>query len=165
MSFDVYLGLGSNIGDREAYLMQALTYINNIDNTCVTKISGIYETEPVGYADQGRFLNMAVKIFTEFEPEELLGRLQAIEILLERYRDIKWGPRTIDIDILLYGDRIINTEHLTVPHPRMLERAFVLIPLKEIYPADKEPGCRLDALIDKCNDKEGIRKYKDVEIE
>src|SRR5699024_4353246 len=103
-------------------------------NNCiqVEDISSIYETEPVGYVDQANFLNIVIKISTLYTPYKLLGIAQEIELKLGRTRDIRWGPRTIDIDILLYNNDRIDTETLTIPHQRMYERAFVLIPLQEL---------------------------------
>lgn len=103
------------------------------------KVSSFYETEPVGYVDQPDFLNLCVEIQTELSPKAVLERGLAIEQQLHRVRKERWGPRTLDIDILLYGDQIIEEQDLTIPHPRMTERAFVLIPLQEIAPNKIEP--------------------------
>lgn len=97
-------------------------------------LSSVYETDPVGYEEQPRFLNLAAEVRTGLEPSELLHRCQEVENRLGRVRSIRWGPRTIDIDLLLFGDHEIETAELTIPHPRMAERAFVLEPLAEIAP-------------------------------
>lgn len=133
-----YLGLGSNMGDRSAYLHQAVSLLNEQTAIKVEKVSSIYETDPVGYTDQDRFLNIAVKISTNLQPEELLQIMQSIEYELGRKREVRWGPRTIDLDILLYNHENIVTESLIIPHPRMYERAFVLAPLFEINRAIEE---------------------------
>jgi 2-amino-4-hydroxy-6-hydroxymethyldihydropteridine diphosphokinase len=160
MESNVFLALGSNLGDREYYIEQALNCIQDLRNTRIREKSNIYETEPVGNKDQARFLNMVVKIETELPPEELLTRLQEIESLLKRTREIHWGPRTIDIDILLYGRLQIELPHLTIPHPRMLERAFVLIPLRDVFTGETLLGQDLSVLIHKCEDKNGVNLFK-----
>jgi len=133
-----YLGLGSNLGDRRATIMQALTLMGDRGVT-VIKTSHWIETRPVGGPpDQGLFLNGAVKVKTDLTPLDLLDTLQTIERSLGRTRFVKNGPRTIDIDILLYDKIKIDSPRLTIPHPRMTERAFVMIPLKEIEPAITE---------------------------
>ncbi len=127
-----FLSLGTNIGDRLQYLHGAVQALWEHPNITVEDISSIYETEPVGYLDQANFLNAVLKISTSLSPHELLDVTQGIELQLGRKREIKWGPRTIDLDILLYNDENMETEKLIIPHPRMYERAFVLIPLKEL---------------------------------
>lgn len=129
-----YLSLGSNQGDREDYLHRALDLIKNTRGISVTNISHIYETEPWGYENQTMFLNIAVEIETDLDPYQLLDSCQQIENALGRERQIHWGPRTIDIDILDYQDCRLLTERLTIPHPYMEEREFVLMPLREIAP-------------------------------
>lgn len=134
-----YLGLGSNIGDREQQLLKAIDLIGHIKGIKVTKQSPIYETAPVGYTDQPNFLNLCLEVETALSPQQLLKHCLDIEQQLHRVREIRWGPRTLDIDILLYGDNIIETDNLSVPHPRMQERAFVLIPLNDIASDKKDP--------------------------
>lgn len=129
----VYLALGTNIEPREDHLNQALGYLQN-EHITILQQSSIYETAPVGYTDQSDFLNMAVKIQTEFSPVQLLDFCQNVEMKLGRKRVIRFGPRTIDLDILLYNNENIHGERLVIPHPRMHERAFVLVPLHEISP-------------------------------
>ena len=128
----VFLGLGSNIGDKLNFLKKAVEQINQLENTTVTEISSIYKTPPFGYENQDYFLNCAIKIETDLNHKNLLHLLQNIEIKLGRKRLIKWGPRTIDIDILFFNDEIINEPNLKIPHPYIQERAFVLIPLNDI---------------------------------
>ncbi|MCK9186080.1 2-amino-4-hydroxy-6-hydroxymethyldihydropteridine diphosphokinase [Candidatus Gracilibacteria bacterium] len=125
-----YLSLGSNLGDRENFLKKAISEIKKIAK--IKKKSKIYETSPVGYKNQGNFLNMVISIETAVSPKELLENLQKIEKELGREKKIKNGPRTIDIDILTYEDTIVDEPNLKIPHPRMYERKFVLVPLLEL---------------------------------
>jgi 2-amino-4-hydroxy-6-hydroxymethyldihydropteridine diphosphokinase len=134
---DVYLALGSNLGDREAHLSTALHKLREV--VAIHNISSIYETEPVGYLDQPRFLNMVCYGQTAISPEDLLRRIKAIEETLGREPSFRNAPRPIDIDILLYDDLCLETANLTIPHPRMSERAFVLVPLAEIAPTAIDP--------------------------
>jgi 2-amino-4-hydroxy-6-hydroxymethyldihydropteridine diphosphokinase len=129
----VYLALGSNLGDREAHLSTALERLDAAD-VRIARRSSVYETEPRDFLDQPWFLNMVVESQTELFPMQLLSRIQAIELELGRQRRTPKGPRTIDIDILLYGNAVIHTSKLEVPHPRMVQRRFVLEPLAEIAP-------------------------------
>lgn len=127
-----YLGIGTNIGNREENLKNALLSLNLLPTTKVTAISSVYETAPVGYAEQGDFLNIAVEIETELTAQNILGACLGIEAGLGRIRNIKNGPRNIDIDLLLYEDEKYNTPSLILPHPRMFEREFVIRPLLDI---------------------------------
>ena len=155
-----YLGLGSNIGDRKQQLLKAIDLIGNIKGIKVTKQSSIYETAPIGYTDQLNFLNLCLEIETELSPQQLLKHCLDIEQQLHRVREIRWGPRTLDIDILLYSDNIIETDNLSIPHPRMQERAFVLIPLNDIASDKKDP--RLNQKIhDLVFPDDTVKKYKD----
>ncbi len=130
----VYLSLGSNIGDRKANIMNAIDQINTMDGVKVIKISSLYNTNPIGKTDQPDFMNCAVKIETNINPHTLLEYLLDIEKLMGRVRAERWGPRIIDIDILLYDNLNIDTNNLKIPHPLMTERAFVMVPLAEIEP-------------------------------
>ncbi|HEX5564458.1 MAG TPA: 2-amino-4-hydroxy-6-hydroxymethyldihydropteridine diphosphokinase [Sporosarcina sp.] len=134
-----YLSIGSNLGDRLAILQEAVRALDSNEKMDVTSVSAVYETEPVGYTEQPNFLNIVVELQTSLDPFELLAACQSIEQSLGRVRDIRWGPRTADLDILLYNNETIVSENLTVPHPRMHERAFVLIPLLELNPDVKHP--------------------------
>jgi 2-amino-4-hydroxy-6-hydroxymethyldihydropteridine diphosphokinase len=134
-----YLSIGSNIGDRLHHLTEAVRALRLHDSIIVTSVSSIYETAPVGFTDQADFLNMVVCVETGLAAKGLLEVCQNIEHGLGRIRDIRWGPRTADLDILLYNNDTIETESLIVPHPRMFERAFVLIPLLEIAPLMANP--------------------------
>ncbi|MFC5602193.1 2-amino-4-hydroxy-6-hydroxymethyldihydropteridine diphosphokinase [Sporosarcina koreensis] len=134
-----YISIGSNIGDRLEHLTEAVRALHTHERIEVAKVSSIYETAPVGYTDQEDFLNLAVSVETSLDPYTLLAACQQIENGLGRVRDIRWGPRTVDLDILLYNNDNIEAENLIVPHPRMGERAFVLVPLLEIAPAIGHP--------------------------
>lgn len=127
-----YLGLGTNMGDRMNYLAQACELINNHENICIVKKSKIYETKAWGYTDQADFLNLCLEIETDLDEYELLSVCQEVEQKLNRKRIIRWGPRTIDVDILFFNDKVSNDEKLLLPHPRIQDRAFVLIPLMEL---------------------------------
>lgn len=134
---DVYIGLGSNMGDRLEYLKQALADIDAHAHCEVVRCSRVYETAPVGYLNQPSFLNMAALLRTDLSPVELLLTLMEIEKKHGRVRDERWGPRTLDLDILYWPGVELATDQLTIPHPRMAERPFVLIPLLDI--ADHDP--------------------------
>ncbi|WP_050613597.1 2-amino-4-hydroxy-6-hydroxymethyldihydropteridine diphosphokinase [Bacillus testis] len=157
-----FLSLGSNLDDRLSYLREAVELLRQHDKIEVTNVSSLYETEPVGYTDQGKFLNLAVKLHTALSAEELLKVCQDIEQQLGRKRIIRWGPRTIDLDILLYNQDNIESDDLSVPHPRMHERAFVIIPLLEIEPHIKLPSGEenLQDVLARIPDKEGVRLWK-----
>ncbi|MBP5493305.1 MAG: 2-amino-4-hydroxy-6-hydroxymethyldihydropteridine diphosphokinase [Clostridiales bacterium] len=127
---EAFLSLGSNMGDRLDNLMRAVALLDHpADGIEVAAVSPVFETTPVGYKDQDDFLNICVKINTELPPLALLNVCQKIEQTLQRKREIRWGPRTIDVDILTYGEETMNTPHLIIPHPRMQERGFVQVPL------------------------------------
>jgi len=128
-----YLSLGSNIGDREANLRAALDRLRPV------RVSPIYETEPVDYTNQAWFLNLAAEIRTDLFPRQLLSLTQRIERELGRVRTAPKGPRTLDIDILLFGNTVMLTKELEIPHPRMIERRFVLHPLADIAPDLRHP--------------------------
>lgn len=140
MAATAYIGLGSNLGDREGYLRRALRRLEEAGAGHVRRVSPVYETDPWGYADQGPFLNLVAEIETDLTPSALLAGAQAIERELGRERTLRWGPRTIDLDILLYGDLIWDKPELTLPHPRLAERAFVLVPLADLDPGLVIPG-------------------------
>lgn len=133
---EAYIALGANLGNREQTLIEAIQMLEEYADISVIRCSGFYETAPVGYVDQPSFLNMAVKVYTTQSPHELLSTLLHIENQLGRVRDIRWGPRTVDLDLLWIDDLHLNSETLELPHPRMHERAFVLVPLQEIVTAD-----------------------------
>ena len=133
-----YIALGSNLGDREGHLRRALAELEGLG--AVGCVSSFYETEPVGTADQGWFLNAVAGLDTALPPGELLGGMRDIERRLGRERAVPQGPRTMDLDLLLYENEVVVTEELVVPHPRLAERRFVLEPLAEIAPRARHPG-------------------------
>lgn len=129
---EAILSLGGNIGDREFFIAEAMRRILKDPHVYSLERSGLYETSPVGYTEQDSFLNACVRIETDLEAMELLSLVNRIENELGRVRNVRWGPRTIDIDIIFYGDDVIDTDRLTVPHPRYKERAFVTVPLTDL---------------------------------
>jgi 2-amino-4-hydroxy-6-hydroxymethyldihydropteridine diphosphokinase len=146
-----YVGLGANIGPREATLLRAVDLIAVVPGVEVLELSSFRETEPVGVTDQPEFLNGALALETTLSPRELLDALLAVERELGRVRadGERWGPRTIDLDLLLYGDETIDEPGLTVPHPRLHERGFALEPLVELEPELEIPGRgRVSALVE-----------------
>lgn len=134
-----YIGLGSNIGDKTGNLKKAIDELGRVSGNKVLAVSSFYKTEPVGEVEQDWFINAVVKIETGLIPRELLKTLLDIERNLGRIREIKWGPRIIDLDILLYDDLVIEEEGLAVPHPHLHERGFALTPLAEIAPGYVHP--------------------------
>jgi 2-amino-4-hydroxy-6-hydroxymethyldihydropteridine diphosphokinase len=155
-----YLGLGSNVGERLEQLESAIKILDNVEGVQVSQISSVYETEPVGYVDQPNFLNLCVEVKTELTPQQLLQQCFYTEQQLHRVRDIRWGPRTLDVDILLYEDEIIEEENLIVPHPRMRERAFVLTPLNDIAADVVEPRTQL-SVSELVIPDDTVKKYKE----
>lgn len=156
-----FLGLGSNLGDRQYYLEEARQQLSAHPSVQILRVSSLYETEPVGYHDQGWFLNQVVEVKTTLCPEELFLITQGIENKLGRKRLIHWGPRVIDLDILLFGNRDINTPDLIIPHPRMYERQFVLVPLSEIAPDLLHPdGISTQQHLDMLQEREDREKIR-----
>jgi 2-amino-4-hydroxy-6-hydroxymethyldihydropteridine diphosphokinase len=155
----VYLALGTNLGDRPANLHAAIAALP--PSVIVRQSSPIYETPPWGLTDQPAFLNMAVKAETRLEPEALLATLKRIEQELGRTPTVRWGPRVIDIDILFYDDLVLEIPEATIPHPRLHERAFVLVPLAEIAPDLRHPvlGKTVAEMLAEC-DTTGIERLE-----
>ncbi len=143
----VYLGIGSNAGNRKKNIKNALSFLTDTPELKIRKVSSLYETEPVGGPPQGKFLNGVIACITTLSPNKLIGSLKAIEKKMGRENTkVRWGPRIIDIDILLYGSRVLKTDKLTVPHPLLHLRRFVLEPLTEIAPKIKHPLLKKTAL-------------------
>ncbi|MEX2785015.1 2-amino-4-hydroxy-6-hydroxymethyldihydropteridine diphosphokinase [Streptococcus sp. H49] len=156
----VYLSLGSNLGERKSYLCHALAALDALPLTQVTDCSSFYETAPWGKTDQPDFLNLCCKLETDLPPQDLLLSCQKIEEDLGRVRHEHWGARTIDIDLLLYGEAAIAQDNLQIPHPYMTERAFVLLPLEEIAPYLTLEGVPLKTYISGL-DVTGVKKISD----
>jgi 2-amino-4-hydroxy-6-hydroxymethyldihydropteridine diphosphokinase len=162
MNHFVYLSLGTNIGDREVFLQEAVQLLSQKEKMHIEAVSSIYETDPVGFTEQPPFLNIVLKAKTSFSALEMLGVCMEIENELGRKREIRWGPRTIDLDILLYNHDNIKSENLIIPHPRMKERAFVLIPLAEIDATIEIPdtGMPLEQYLHYLQGREGVKLWK-----
>jgi len=146
---EAYIAIGSNVGDRARHLIEARDALASLPDTELTAQSRVYETAPMGPVEQGAFLNAVVQLDTGAQPEALLDHLLEIERAHGRERRERWGPRTLDLDLLLYGQEVVATDRLTVPHPEMHERSFVLQPLCDIAPDVIHPqlGQRMDALL------------------
>lgn len=153
------VGVGTNLGDRLATIEAAVWTLHESDDMAVVDLSSVWETAPWGGIDQPPFLNAVVVVATTIGPHELLADLQATEAAFGRDRDaeVRWGPRALDLDLLLYGDHEVATPDLVVPHPRILERAFVLVPLLEVLPGQSLPdGTRLTRALLDLSPVEGI---------
>ncbi len=138
----VYVGLGSNLGNKGKNLANAIARIDACGGICVRRRSGFYETKPVGGPPQPDYLNSVIELETDVEPQALLKEFKKIEVEAGRSPGVRWGPRIIDLDILLYGDMILSDDNLKIPHERMHERVFVLEPLCEISPDFRHPVLR-----------------------
>ena len=156
-----FISLGSNMENRYQYIKDAMMRLRSVEGIDIVATSSIYETDPVGFVDQPSFLNLVICLETHLSPLELLAETQRIESELGRKREIKWGPRTIDLDILLYDQENMKLETLILPHPRMWQRAFVIIPLLEIAPdlylTDRHISIR--EIHEQLIDKEGVRLW------
>ena len=135
-----YLGLGANLGDRLANLQRAVDLLAEVSGLRVARSSRVYETEPVGGPEQPEYLNAVVEVETDLAPHDLLEACLSLETRMGRVRAEPWGPRTIDVDVLTYGDETVDEPDLVIPHPRMHERGFVLVPLAELTAAPPLPG-------------------------
>ena len=157
---NVYLSLGSNQGARWANLKEALWLLG--ERLDVVDVSSVYETEPIGLEDQAHFLNLVCRVGTDIEPEQLLLLVKDIELRMGRDLSLRNAPRIIDIDIILYGDKVVDKPDLTIPHRRMAERAFVMIPLAEIAPRAVHPVTneRIEDMAADVGGREGVVKVE-----
>lgn len=161
-----FLGMGTNLGDRLKQLRQAIAMLQQAKGIQVNQVSSVYQTSPVGYLNQPHFFNLVCRIQTVLTPMELLQQTQLIEQKLQRKRTLRWGPRTIDLDILLYGTAIVKRSNLTIPHPRMQERAFVLVPLYELVGDIVIPGTNqlMSQWMNQIPEDQKIKKILDAPI-
>ncbi|MFC1553896.1 2-amino-4-hydroxy-6-hydroxymethyldihydropteridine diphosphokinase [candidate division KSB1 bacterium] len=155
----VYLGLGSNVGSRYNNLEECLLKLQDINGLLITKISSVYETDPIGYTDQDKFLNMAIETIYNYSPHKLLAEVKNIEKIMGRNTKFRWGPRNIDIDIIYFGNKVLKSDDLTIPHKEVLNRKFVLKPLMEIAP---ELVCPLTGIKISDLSKENANIYDDI---
>ena len=155
-----YIGIGSNLGNKHKNIKKAISLLE--EKAKIVKISPVYETEPVGYKKQEWFLNCCAKVKTEFSPLNLLRFLKSIEKTMKRKKTVRFGPRTIDLDILFYNNKIINKRNLVIPHPRLHERLFVLEPLSKIAPGFVHPKLKKNILElrNKLKKRKNIEKVK-----
>ena len=156
----VFVGLGSNLGERESMIRLALEDLSRLPETKLVRASSLYDTEPVGEVDQPNFLNAVAQLETELSARQLLWNLLLIEKRLGRVRTRRWGPRTMDLDLLLYGDEVIEDSDLRVPHPELAHRSFVLVPLIELDPLLVHPVTRetLLHLVSRLNTRPPIKR-------
>lgn len=143
----VYIGIGSNLGDKESNILNALRRLEEGGRVNIQARAPFYKTDPVGYTDQDWFLNTVAACETGLAPHDLLEALMKVEQDMGRVRTIHWGPRVIDLDILLYGDAVVSTPDLEIPHPRISERAFVVVPLSDLAPNITLPGGKTAAAL------------------
>jgi 2-amino-4-hydroxy-6-hydroxymethyldihydropteridine diphosphokinase len=155
----VYIALGSNLGNPEVQLRKAVVALETLPDTQLDQLSDIYRSVAVGAKMQPNYLNAVIRLATKLSPTKLLNALQKIEQDQGRIREERWGPRTLDLDILLYGDQQVASEKLTIPHPRMRERDFVLYPLREISNTNLvlPDGSDIDTLLRQCSDNGLVR--------
>jgi 2-amino-4-hydroxy-6-hydroxymethyldihydropteridine diphosphokinase len=160
-----FVGIGSNVSDPAEQSLKAFDHVSGTDGVKFLRRSSLYKTEPVGSPDQEWFINAVAEIRTTLTARELLASLQAIENRMGRIRNGKWGPRTIDLDILLYGQEVIQEKDLYIPHPELHKRRFVLEPLCEIAPYVIHPafGVSIRGLMDRLEDKSIVNMYRTVE--
>ncbi len=162
-SVTTHLCLGGNLGDRMAALTEALQLLDATPGMVRIACSSVYETEPWAVANQPNFLNLVVAYETTLEPADLLAACKSVEATVGRIPSFRWGPRLIDVDILLYGDQVVDTTEpdLQIPHPRMTQRAFVLVPLAEVAPGTRVPprGDTVRRLLDEVDGKDGVARW------
>jgi 2-amino-4-hydroxy-6-hydroxymethyldihydropteridine diphosphokinase len=161
-----FIGLGSNMGKPLDHCREAIEYLKIIKGSHVLRCSSFYRTEPVGFLDQEWFINAVTEIRTSLAAQDLMQELQTIEGRMGRQKPVKWGPRIIDLDILLYGQEVILTDILTVPHPELHKRRFVLEPLYEIAPYAIHPafGVSVAGLMERLTDKNKVARINEEKV-
>lgn len=157
----ILLGLGSNIGDRKQNILLAIDKLQSHEAIAIKKISPLYETEPFGFKEQAAFLNAVLEITTELSPEALLRFCQQVEMELGRERKMHWGPRTIDIDLLIFDQITLKTKELILPHPYLADRRFVLVPMAQITNAVIVKGLTATELLSQCADEGQVALYQE----
>ena len=160
----VYIGIGSNVGDKAYQCEQGISEIQKLDRHRLLARSSLYKTQPIGYTEQDWFINLVIKIETEMDAPALLSSLKEIESRLGRVETLRWGPRTIDLDILFFNDHQIQTDELTVPHPLIQDRQFVLVPLAEIDPNLTHPVLKktVKELLERLKEDRGVERLPDA---
>ena len=161
--YAAYIGFGSNIGDRLKHIQNAIHALSKTEGITLQEISSIYKTDPIGYEAQAEFLNGVAAIQTSLSPLSLLQTLKDIETVIGRQHRLRWGPREIDLDILIYGNLCVQTEKLVIPHPEMHLRRFVLVPLAEIAPNFVHPVLQetIQTLCNRLEDDKSVVKKED----
>ncbi len=159
-----YIGIGSNVGDKARQCEQGISEIQKLDRHRLLARSSLYKTQPIGYIEQDWFINLVIKIETEMDAPALLSSLKEIESRLGRVETLRWGPRTIDLDILFFNDHQIQTDELTVPHPLIQDRQFVLVPLAEIDPNLTHPVLKktVKELLEGLPENQGVERLPDA---
>ena len=161
-----YIGIGSNVGDKAGQCERGISEILKLDRHRLLARSSLYKTQPIGYSEQDWFINLVIKIETEMDAPALFWSLKEIESRLGRVKTLRWGPRSIDLDILFFNDYQIQTDELTVPHPLIQDRQFVLIPLAEIDPDFTHPVLKetIQQLLERFKEDQGVERVPDTRV-
>ena len=166
MKHIAYIGIGSNVGDKAGQCERGISEILKLDRHRLLARSSLYKTQPVGYTKQDWFINLVIKVETEMDAPALLSSLKEIETRLGRMKTLRWGPRAIDLDILFFNDHQIQTDELTVPHPLIQDRQFVLVPLAEIDPDFTHPVLKetIQQLLERLKEDQGVERVPDTRV-
>ena len=161
-----YIGIGSNVGDKVRQCERGISEILKLDRHRLLARSSLYKTQPIGYSEQDWFINLVIKVETEMDAPALLSSLKKIETRLGRMKTLRWGPRSIDLDILFFNDYKIQTDELTVPHPLIQDRQFVLVPLAEIDPDLTHPVLKetVQQLLERLREDQGVERVPDARV-